>query len=245
MSTSDDGRRQIARPSTSRSYSKWSTTERNKIIDHILNSPNVNVSDVFLVSNPSSMILNLFCPQWALNSSVTALAMKGLVLEGRTTDQIRKKALEILKKFKISYKKRNSPGNSSGLPVVHRYEELAKACGDLVQLPLLMGSEGNERTGRGDRSSNDPKRNLPPTPGRSRPLSSPHPIPSYGQELGQLEDNNRLQNGQDYIIAVRDLEERQADRLLRERELEERVKLRELKERQLQFEIRKWESGRK
>lgn len=114
------------------------------------------------------MILYLFCPQWALNSSVTALAMKGLVLEGRTTDQIRKKALEILKKFKISYKKRNSPGNSSGLPVVHRYEELAKACGNLVQLPLLMGSEGNKRTGGGDR-----KRNLPPTPGRSRPVHSP------------------------------------------------------------------------
>lgn len=198
-------------------------------------------------------------------------------MDGRTNAQIRKKALEILKKFKSTFRKRNSTGQGDradgvGIPLVYRYDDLVRVCGNRVVLPLdatlvTLGEAETTVAGGGDNIANtmppaatpvasqstSPSLSslptaAPSTSGGSRPASMSRPIRRIGQpttllhELRQLDANERMDKAQDREINERNLEEKKAERLLREKELEEKAKMRALMERQLEFEIRKWEN---
>lgn len=187
--------------------------------------------------------------------AVTDQVMNELEMDGRTNAQKRKKALEILKKFKVTFRKRNSTGQGDradgvGIPLVYRYNDLVKVCGSRVVLPLeatlvTLGEAETTEAGAGDNIANtmppaatpvasDSTRpslsTLPPpapsTSGGSRPASMSRPIRRIGQPTTLLHELRQLD--------ANERMENAQDRAINERNLEEKKAERLLRERELE-----------
>lgn len=192
--------------------------------------------------------------------AVTIEALSELAIEGRTNAEIRKKTLEILKKFKSIHRKRNSTGqgsraNGQGIPTVYRYDDLVQVCGHRVVLPLattLLTLGEDATTGGEGRDFED--RPTPPTPGTapsssapqssdtlpsalrpstsgsSRPLSMTRPVRRVGLPTTLLQELRQLDANESL--------QNDQDRAISARNLEEKQADRSLRERELDARVK-------
>lgn len=89
--------------------------------------------------------------------AVNTDAVKEIRIQRRTTAQIPKKALEILKRFKFAYRRRNATGQgvraNRPTPQVPRYEDLVQVCGHRIVPHLYATVIGLGENVVGDRAN--------------------------------------------------------------------------------------------